>query len=67
MAGKDLRDGGLAALAIEDILKPGFSTPWDAPTIPPYPFSFRNVEILKLAWRTTEAAVARVLPLPFGR
>ena len=61
---KDLRDGGLASLTIEDILAPGFSTPWDAPTIPPFPFSFRNVEILTLVWRTTEAAVKRVLAPP---
>jgi acetoacetate decarboxylase len=61
---KDLRQGGLAGLTAEDILKPGFSTPWDAPMVPPYPFTFRNVEVLTLAWRTTEAAVARLLPPP---
>ena len=61
---KDLRNGGLAALTIEDIVAPGFSTPWDAPTVPPFPFSFRDVEVLTLVWRTTEAAVARVLPPP---
>jgi hypothetical protein len=33
MAGKDLRDGGLASLTIEDILAPGFSSPWDAPPV----------------------------------
>jgi acetoacetate decarboxylase len=61
---KDLRRGGLDRLSVEDILAPGFSTPWDAPTVPPFPFAFRNVEILTLVWRTTEAAVARVLPPP---
>ena len=61
---KDLRNGGIDRLTVEDILAPGFSTPWDAPTIPPFPFSFRNVEVLSLAWRTTEAAVARLLPPP---
>jgi acetoacetate decarboxylase len=61
---KDLRDGGLRSLSIDDILAPGFSTPWDAPTTPPFPISFRNVEVLTLVWRTTEAAVARVLPPP---
>jgi acetoacetate decarboxylase len=61
---KDLRDGGLASVTIEDILAPGFSTPWDAPTIPPFPFSFRNAEVLTLVWRTTEAAVKGVLPPP---
>jgi acetoacetate decarboxylase len=61
---KDLRNGGIERLTVEDIVKPGFSTPWDAPTIPPFPFTFRNVEVLTLAWRTTEAAVARILPPP---
>ncbi len=61
---KDLRDGGLKSVSIEDILAPGFSTPWDAPTIPPFPLSFRDVEILTLVWRTTETAVAAVLPPP---
>src|SRR5271163_4913222 len=61
---KDLRAGGLASLTIEDIAAPGFSTPWDAPTVPPFPFSFRDVEVLTLVWRTTEAAVARLLPPP---
>ena len=64
MNGKDLRRGGLDRLTVEDILAPGFSTPWDAPTIPPFPFAFRNVEVLTLAWRTREAAVARLLPPP---
>jgi acetoacetate decarboxylase len=53
-----------ARLTVEDILRPGFSTPWDAPMVPPFPFSFRNVEVLTLAWRTTAAAVARLLPPP---
>ena len=64
VSGKDLRRGGLDRLTVEDILAPGFSTPWDAPTIPPFPFTFRNVDVLTLAWRTSEAAVARVLPPP---
>jgi len=49
---------------VEEIVAPGFSTPWDAPMIPPFPFAFRDVEVLTLAWRTTEAAVARLLPPP---
>jgi len=61
---KDLRDGGLDRLTEDDIRKPGFSTPWDAPTVPPFPFAFRNVEVLTLVWRSTEAAVARLLPPP---
>lgn len=47
-----------------DILSPGFSTPWDAPTIPPFPFRFRNAEILTVAWRTDPEAVRRLLPPP---
>ena len=46
MSGKDLRRGGVDRLTVEDILTPGFSTPWDAPTIPTFPFAFRNVEVL---------------------
>ena len=64
MTGKDLRRGGLDRLTVEDILAPGFSTPWDAPTVPPFPFTFRNVEVLTLAWRTSQLAVARLLPPP---
>jgi acetoacetate decarboxylase len=61
---KDLRRGGLAGLTMDEIRQPGFSTPWDAPTVPPFPFTFRNVEVLTVAWRTTEAAVRRALPPP---
>jgi acetoacetate decarboxylase len=64
MSGKDLRRGGLDRLTLEDIVSPGFSTPWDAPMVPPFPFTFRDVEVLTLAWRTTPAAVARLLPPP---
>jgi len=64
MSGKDLRAGGLERVTIEDIIAPGFSTPWDAPMTPPFPITFRNVEVLTLAWRTSEAAVARLLPPP---
>lgn len=61
---KDLRGSGLDRLTVADIVRPGFSTPWDAPTVPPYPFAFRDVDILTVVWRTTEAAVARLLPPP---
>ena len=64
MNGKDLRRGGIGRLSVEDILAPGFSTPWDAPMVPPFPFTFRGVEVLTLAWRTSEAAIARLLPPP---
>ena len=32
----------------EAIRRGGFATPWDAPMIPPFPFRFRNAEILTL-------------------
>jgi acetoacetate decarboxylase len=64
MSGKDLRRGGLDRLTLEDIVSPGFSTPWDAPMVPPFPFTFRDVEVLTLVWRTTPAAVTRLLPPP---
>ncbi|MFO1149950.1 MAG: acetoacetate decarboxylase [Alsobacter sp.] len=42
----------------------GFSTPFDAPLVPPFPFEFRNAEVLTLAWRTHPGAVAAILPPP---
>ncbi|WP_137391395.1 acetoacetate decarboxylase [Rhodoligotrophos defluvii] len=60
----DWRNQAASRLTIDDILKPGFSTPWDAPPAPPFPFTFRNVEVMTLAWRTDQDAVARVLPPP---
>jgi acetoacetate decarboxylase len=47
-----------------EIIKGGFSTPLDAPTIPPFPFQFRNAEILTLTYRTDPAAIAALLPEP---
>jgi acetoacetate decarboxylase len=40
------------------------STPWDAPLVPDFPFTFRNVEILTLVYRTDQQAVAALLPPP---
>lgn len=48
----------------DDIRRGGFSTPWDAPMIPPFPFRFRNAEILTVYWRTDPAAMAILLPPP---
>ncbi len=47
-----------------DIVKPGFSTPLDAPMVPPFPFTFRNAEILTLTYRTDPAAIRALLPEP---
>lgn len=48
----------------DDISTGGFSTPWDAPMIPPFPFEFRNAEVMTLYWRTDPAAMAFLLPPP---
>lgn len=51
-------------LRMEDILKSGFSTPWDAPLVPPFPFRFRNAEIATFFYRTDPGAIAFLLPPP---
>lgn len=48
----------------EDIIRGGFSTPLDAPMIPPFPFTFHSVEVLTLVWRTDVAAMKALLPEP---
>jgi len=47
-----------------EIVKPGFSTPLDAPMVPPFPFTFRNAEILTLTYRTDPAAIRALMPEP---
>lgn len=49
---------------LDDIRAGGFSTPWDAPTIPRFPFRFRNARILTVFYRTDPEAVALLLPPP---
>jgi len=48
----------------DDIRKGGYSTPWDAPMIPPFPFEFRNAEVMTVYWRTDPQAMAFLLPPP---
>lgn len=48
----------------EDIVAGGFSTPWDAPLVPSFPFTFRNAEVLTLVYRTEPAAIETLLPPP---
>jgi acetoacetate decarboxylase len=55
---------GVRRPTLKDIRAGGFSTPWDAPMIPPFPFQFRNAEILTLYWRTDPEAMAFLLPPP---
>lgn len=56
--------GGLRRPGPAEIRAGGFSTPWDAPTIPTFPFTFRNAEILTLFYRTDPAALAFLCPEP---
>jgi acetoacetate decarboxylase len=51
-------------ITIDEILAPGFSTPWDAPTVPPFPFSFRDAQVLTTVYRTDLDAVRSLLPPP---
>lgn len=53
-----------ARLTPEEIRQGGFSTPWDAPMVPSFPFAFRDAEILTLYWRTEREAMERLLPPP---
>ena len=55
---------GVSRPSVDDIVQGGFSTPWDAPTIPRFPFRFRNAEIMTLYWRTDPEAMAFLLPPP---
>ena len=41
-----------------------WSTPVDAPLIPPFPFSYRSAEILTVSYKTEPDAISRILPAP---
>ena len=58
------RRHGLTKPGVEDIRRGGFSTPWDAPMVPPFPFTFRNAEILTLFYRTDPEAMTFLAPEP---
>ncbi len=55
---------GMRRPSEDDIRKGGFSTPWDAPMIPPFPFRFRNAEIMTVYWRTESRAMQFLVPPP---
>ena len=55
---------GVTRPGVSDICAPGFSTPWDAPMVPPFPFTFRNASILTVHYRTDPDAAAFLLPPP---
>ena len=58
---------GMKAPTVDDIVAPGFSTPWDAPMVPPFPFKFRDCLIMTLYWRTDPDAIDFLLPPPLKR
>lgn len=58
------RRWGLDKVTEADIVGGGFSTPWDAPLVPPFPFQFRNAEIVTAFYRTDPAAMAFLAPPP---
>ncbi|ODT81712.1 MAG: acetoacetate decarboxylase [Pelagibacterium sp. SCN 64-44] len=58
------RRWGIDKVTEEDIVDGGFSTPWDAPFIPPFPFTFRNAEVLTTFWRTDPEAMKFLVPPP---
>lgn len=47
-----------------DIIKGGFSTPLDAPMVPPFPIEFRDIAICTLIYRTDPQAIRALLPEP---
>ena len=51
-------------LTEQQILDGGFSTPWDAPLVPPFPFAFRDARVLTLVYRTDPEAIHTLLPPP---
>ena len=55
---------GLKRPTVEDIRRGGFSTPWDAPMIPPFPFRFRNAEIVTAFYRSDRQALEFLAPEP---
>ena len=47
----------------DDILST-WSTPWMAPLSPPFPFTYHDIEVLTLTWKTDPVAAAAFLPPP---
>lgn len=54
-------------LDAETVVSGPYSSPWEAPLVPPFPFRFRDVSILTVCWRTDPRAIARLLPPPLER
>ena len=48
----------------EEIIKGGFSTPLDAPMVPSFPFTFKDINIFTLTYKTELDAIEALLPEP---
>lgn len=46
------------------ILSGDFSTPWDAPLVPPFPFEFRDLDIMSFVYKTDIENIKKLLPPP---
>lgn len=55
---------GLTRPSEADIRTGGFSTPWDAPHVPPFPMRFRDAEVLTFLYRTAAGATGFLAPPP---
>ena len=47
-----------------EIPERAWSTPWDAPAVPPFPISFRDVTVLTVCYRSHRAAIEQLVPAP---
>lgn len=52
------------AVSLEEICRSGFSTPFDAPMIPPFPFEFRNMEVMTVCYQSNLDSIYKILPPP---
>jgi acetoacetate decarboxylase len=44
-----------------------FSTPWDAPLVPEFPFSYKNADVMTLVYRSDPRAISALLPPPLEK
>lgn len=56
------KNGASGRIGKNEICRSDFSTPIAAPFIPPFPFSYRNAEILTVAYRTRIDSILALVP-----
>lgn len=47
-----------------EIAERSWSTPWDAPAVPPFPVGFRDVTVLTVCYRSDREAIEQLVPAP---